>query len=158
MSTFNFCAAGISPRAPSCAGQVRTAVSGTVVGPTSVTTSGNPGDPTAVPPIPVGANTVGSTAWFQPSVALASLTLTIDDIAGSPLFHLWIAALTAAASGTVTAEDPQGEPTPVPGATVTVVDDTGTPIQEDPTDPASPPVTTTTDDSGAFAVPWPVRR
>lgn len=152
VSTFNFCAAGISPRAPACAGQVRADVSGTVVGPTSVITSGNPGDPTAVPPVPVGTNTIGSTAWFQPSVSLVTLTLTLDDIAGSPLFHLWIAALTATASGTVTAEDPQGEPTPVPGATVTVVDDTGTPIQEDPTDPASPPVTTTTDDSGAFAV------
>ncbi len=51
-----------------------------------------------------GADTDGEAAWFRPTVAVETLTFDFSgqDMAGSPSFRLWLAALGATVSGTVT--------------------------------------------------------
>ncbi|GAA1676854.1 hypothetical protein GCM10009830_24510 [Glycomyces endophyticus] len=62
-------------------------------------------------------DTVGATGWFEPAVAVASLTFTFADFSGIPMFQLWVAA---EAYEVVTAVEPvlvsaPGEPDPGSG-------------------------------------------
>ncbi|GAA1960990.1 Ig-like domain-containing protein [Agromyces allii] len=67
------------------------------------------------------ADTDGATAWFAPSVPIASLTMSYRWRSGFPIYQTWFVAKTFSAGGTVTLDD-----APLAGATVTVYDDAGT--------------------------------
>ncbi|MFF2371189.1 Ig-like domain-containing protein [Agromyces sp. NPDC058110] len=66
------------------------------------------------------ADTDGATAWFAPSVPLATLTMSFRWRSGFPIYQTWFVAKTFAAGGTVTLDG-----APLAGATVTVLDDAG---------------------------------
>lgn len=63
------------------------------------------------------ADTEGASAWFSPTVPLATLTVTYQQRAGFPVYQTWFVTKTFTASGVVTNDDAA-----YPGAVVTVVD------------------------------------
>jgi hypothetical protein len=78
-------------------------------------------------------DTAGATAWFTPTVPLATLTMTYQARSGLPVYQTWFANTTASLSGVATLD---GEP--LGGAVVTV------------TAPGGAEFTTTTDDDGRY--------
>ncbi|OIH93670.1 hypothetical protein BIU90_08415 [Curtobacterium sp. MCBA15_001] len=82
------------------------------------------------------ADTAGATAWFTPTVALESLTISYQWRSGFPVYQTWFASRTAAIAGTATLDG-----TPIPGSTVTV------------TAPRGTVYTTTTAADGTYAFP-----
>lgn len=67
-----------------------------------------------------GADTSGSSAWFEPNVPLVSLTFVFTQRSGFPVYQTWFASLARDITGTVIAD------TGMPGsATVTLLDDDG---------------------------------
>lgn len=65
-------------------------VPSSTVGVNSVTISGN------------GTDTQGAAAWFQPNIAVSTITFTTaKNTSGSPTFQIWFAAFTNVISGTV---------------------------------------------------------
>ncbi|MFJ3036056.1 carboxypeptidase regulatory-like domain-containing protein [Curtobacterium pusillum] len=81
-------------------------------------------------------DTSGATAWFTPTVPLATLTITYQQRSGFPVYQTWFANRTAAITGTATLDG-----TPIPGATVTV------------TAPRGTQYTTTTGADGTYSFP-----
>jgi len=75
--TFNYCA--YSPKPGTCTG----------AGPFTHVPTWLAGTATLVGD---GDDTLGAAAWFQPTVALKSITFTFARISGSPIFQLWLAA------------------------------------------------------------------
>ncbi|MBF4581514.1 carboxypeptidase regulatory-like domain-containing protein [Curtobacterium sp. VKM Ac-2865] len=78
-------------------------------------------------------DTAGATAWFTPTVPLATLTITYQQRSGLPVYQTWFANQTSSLSGVATIDG-----TPLPDTVVTVTAPNGTEY------------TTTTDDSGAY--------
>lgn len=81
-------------------------------------------------------DTAGATAWFSPTAALKTLTISYQRRSGFPVYQTWFAVKTAAISGVATLDG-----TPIPGATVTV------------TAPRGVQYTTTTDADGRYTFP-----
>ncbi|WIB72371.1 carboxypeptidase regulatory-like domain-containing protein [Curtobacterium sp. MCBD17_026] len=81
-------------------------------------------------------DTAGATAWFTPTVSLASLTITYQQRSGFPVYQTWFANRTAAITGTATLDG-----APIPGAIVRV------------TAPRGTVYTTTTNADGTYALP-----
>ncbi len=52
---------------------------------------------------PTAADSAGASAWFEPTVALTSLTLTFSQRAGLPSYQTWFSATEHTVTGTVTA-------------------------------------------------------
>jgi hypothetical protein len=96
---------------------------------------------------PTGDDTAGSTAWFRPTVALTSLTVTTVRRQGSPTAYLWLAAQTAALAGILT-DARSGDPEPVPGAVVDITGPDGASLPG----AGGVPLEAITDESGAFEV------
>lgn len=96
---------------------------------------------------PTGDDTTGSNAWFRPTVALTSLTVTSTRRQGSPTAYLWLAAQTASLAGILT-DTRSGEPEPIAGAVIEVTGPGGEALVG--TDGA--PVETTTGPAGEFEV------
>jgi hypothetical protein len=87
-------------------------------------------------------DTANSHAWFSPTAALTSISISTVQRQDAPTAHLWLAAQTASLAGTVT--DTDGAP--VAGATVTLATPDGAPLAG--VDPAGSPIVT--DSGGAF--------
>jgi len=83
------------------------------------------------------ADTNGAAAWFEPTVALSSLTFTFAQRAGFPVYQTWFSALSYDLSGTVSA--PPGQQS---GITVDLYDPAGNHVGQ-----------TTTDADGDYAFP-----
>jgi hypothetical protein len=81
-------------------------------------------------------DTSGASAWFTPTAALKTLTITYQQRSGFPVYQTWFAEATTTITGTATID---GEA--YPGATVTATDAAGTVF------------TTTTDSTGAYTFP-----
>lgn len=96
---------------------------------------------------PTGDDTTGSNAWFRPTVALTSLTVTSARRQGSPTAYLWLAAQTASLAGILT-DARSGEPEPIAGAAIEVTGPGG----EGLAGTGGAPVETTTDSAGQFEV------
>ncbi|QPZ39167.1 carboxypeptidase-like regulatory domain-containing protein [Paramicrobacterium chengjingii] len=58
-------------------------------------------------------DTAGASAWFMPSVPLASLTVTAEWKSGFPTYQTWFATVTRAVSGSVVADCVQNGPVDV---------------------------------------------
>lgn len=80
------------------------------------------------------SDTSGATAWFSPTVPLATLTMTYQQRSGFPVYQTWFANTTSSLSGTATLDG-----VPLPNTVVTA------------TAPGGAEFTTTTDDAGNYA-------
>ncbi|RNL60552.1 hypothetical protein EFK50_19740 [Nocardioides marmoriginsengisoli] len=122
---FNLCDFG-TPRPAGCSasvGDVPTWDAGTR------TLTGNPG----------ATDTFGATGWFEPTVALSTLTLSFTRRSGFPVYQTWFAAVARTISGTVT-DLGLPVPCPVTGVTVRLVGPNGEDLG-----------TTTPDATGAYS-------
>jgi hypothetical protein len=88
-SAFNYCAAQVSPR-PSC--PTNQALTEPTWQPDSGILLGD---------VPQFRDTAGAAAWFQPTVALTSLTFEYTRRSGFPVYQTWFSALEYDISGTV---------------------------------------------------------
>ena len=114
--TFNYCAPGLSPK-PSCTGPGNNGADlPTWDSATSTLTGG-------------GADTAGASGWFEPTVPIATLTLTFSRSSGSPVYQTWFSALSYDISGTVKA--PEGREQ---GIALQLLDGDGQVIAETETD------------------------
>jgi hypothetical protein len=86
------------------------------------------------------SDTAGASAWFTPTVALKTLTITYQQRSGFPVYRTWFADTTAALTGSVTLDG-----TVLPGTPVTATDASGTVYR------------TTTGADGDYAFPALVR-
>jgi hypothetical protein len=93
-----------------------------------------------------GANTSGAAAWFQPRVALRTLSLRFSVLSGFPTYQLWFAATTATISGVVETPPPAG-PEPVADAPISLTAPEGDVV-----------ATTTSGPDGSFTIPDVVTR
>ena len=75
------------------------------------------------------ADTDGASAWFEPTVALTSLSFRFERRAGFPVYQTWFSALAYNLSGTVTAPAGRQE-----GITLRLYDPEGNPVAETETD------------------------
>ncbi|WP_152361031.1 MSCRAMM family protein [Microlunatus speluncae] len=115
-STFNYCAAGVSPK-PSCSGPGN---DGTDLPAWDAATSTLTGG---------GADTAGASGWFEPTVPIKTLTLEFARTSGSPVYQTWFSALAYDIAGTVTA--PEGRQQ---GITLQLLDSDGQELAEAETD------------------------
>ncbi len=132
-SAFNYCAT--SPRPSSCTGP----------GPFTDQPTWDPGTATV---IGSGTDTFGGAGWFEPTVALKSITFTFALQLGVPLFQLWLATLSVPLTGQVGGVTPELA-VPAPGIELDLLHSDGTPV----VDPVGAAVTATADDAGAFEFP-----
>ncbi len=106
---------------------------------------------TAYPPGTVlgnGTDSYGSYDWFLPDATVASITLEFHQIAGSPIYQLWLAALAPVSSISGSIVTP-GTTDPVPAGTgIALQQPDGTPVLDIEEHPVVAPV----DPSGAFAL------
>lgn len=130
---FNYCA--VSPKPGSCTGS----------GPFTDVPTWNPLTGTLTGS---GSDTFGASGWFQPTVALRSITFTFSRQVGNPIFQLWLAALSVPLTGQVDGITPSSQ-IPPPGVQVDLLTAAGDPVH----DPAGDPVTATADDTGKFEFP-----
>lgn len=113
-SSFNYCAPGVVGK-PSCTGA---ATDVPTWDPTTLTLTGNA----------AALDTSGASAWFEPSVAVSSLTFSFTRRAGLPIFQTWFASLARDISGTVR-DVTGGGADPLPGVTVGLYDANGTLVE-----------------------------
>ncbi len=106
-STFNYCAS--SPKPGSCAGP----------GPFTDVPTWNPGTSRLTGNT---LDTMGASAWFEPTAAIKTLTFKFTAIVGFPVFQLWLA------TKSVPVVVPVGGVTPECPATVELDEPDGTPI------------------------------
>ena len=130
-SAFNYCAT--SPRPSSCTGP----------GPFTDLPSWNPATATV---IGSGTDTSGAAGWFEPTVALKSITVTFALQLGVPLFQLRLATLSVPLTGQVGGVTPE---LAALGIQLDLLHSDGTPV----VDPVGAAVTATADDAGAFEFP-----
>ncbi|SDS34128.1 MSCRAMM family protein [Microlunatus soli] len=123
-SVFNYCAAGTTPK-PSCSGPGNDGSDLPSWDEKTGVLNGND----------AAADTAGAAAWFEPTVALSSLTFTYEQRSGSPVYQTWFAARSYELSGTVTA--PAGEQG---GIGLRLVDPDGNEVAN-----------TTTEDDGSYS-------
>ncbi len=132
--TFNYCA--VSPKPSSCTGP----------GPFTDVPTWHPGSARLVGN---GPDTFGSSGWFQPKVAVASLTFRFTALIGFPIYQLWLTTLAVPVETTIGGITPDN-PVPDPGVVVDLLEKDGTtPV----TDPDGKPVTETADPSGVVDFP-----
>lgn len=122
--SFNYCAPGLAGK-PSCTGD---ALDVPTWDPGTTTLTGNA----------AAADTAGAAAWFEPNVALESLSFTFTRRSGFPVYQTWFASLARDIGGSVT--EPGGAP--VESASLVLVDENGTVVG-----------TTTTLADGSYAFP-----
>jgi len=84
------------------------------------------------------SDTYGASGWFQPTASLRTLTFTFTRREGFPVFQTWFASRMQDVTGTLGVSD--GGTCEVEGATVRLVDATGSSVAD-----------TTTDADGAYA-------
>ncbi|MCU1407127.1 MAG: putative collagen-binding protein, partial [Glaciihabitans sp.] len=121
-SGFNYCAPGTTGK-PSCTGDPLDVPSWD---PSTLTLTGNT----------AAADTSGAAAWFEPNVALESLTFNFTARSGLPIYQTWFASIARDVGGVVA--DPDG--VPEVGATLELFDTNG-----------ALAATTTTDATGAYS-------
>ena len=115
-SSFNYCAPGVSPK-PSCGSS-----DGSDRPTWDAATATLTGNDTA-------SDTVGASAWFEPSVPLTSLTFVYSQRSGIPIYQTWFSALRHDLTGTVTAPAGRQE-----GITLRLVDPSGQVVATTQTD------------------------
>ncbi|GAA1795989.1 carboxypeptidase regulatory-like domain-containing protein [Leucobacter iarius] len=91
---FNYCAPGVAGK-PSCTGD---ATDVPVWNAQATTLIGNA----------AASDTNGSSAWFEPTAPISSLSFTFTRRSGFPVYQTWFASLTRDVSGTVTAQTGNG--------------------------------------------------
>lgn len=121
---FNYCAPSVDGK-PSCTGAEDDIPTWD---PATLTLTGNAD----------AADTSGSSAWFEPTVPLASLTIQFTRRAGFPVYQTWFASISRDISGTV-ADQSTG---PLGGVDLTLTDAEGNVVG-----------TTTTADDGTYSFP-----
>jgi hypothetical protein len=132
--TFNYCA--VSPKPGGCTGP----------GPFTDVPTWHPGSATLVGN---GPDTFGASGWFQPTVAIKSLTLKFTALIGFPVYQLWLTTLAVPVETTIGGITPDN-PVPAPGVVVDLLEKDGkTPVL----DPAGKPVKEVAGPSGSVKFP-----
>lgn len=114
--TFNYCAAGVSPK-PGCSGPGNDGTDLPTWNAATATLTGG------------GPDTAGASGWFEPTVPISTLTLTFSRVSGSPVYQTWFSALSYDIAGTVTAPDGRQD-----GIALQLLDGDGQVIAETETD------------------------
>lgn len=94
---FNYCTSGVSPK-PSCSP------------PNNDGTDKPSWEPGTTTLVGTGQDTAGASAWFEPTVALNTVTFTYAQKSGSPVFQTWFSALAFNLTGTITRSDQNDQP------------------------------------------------
>ncbi|WP_416445397.1 collagen binding domain-containing protein [Leucobacter sp. HNU] len=113
---FNFCAPGTAGK-PSCTGDAAD-VPGWDAATTTLT--GNA----------AASDTNGSSAWFEPTAPISTLTFSFTRRSGFPVYQTWFASLTRDVSGTITGASGDGS-----GVRVTLTDANGGVVATGTTEP-----------------------
>lgn len=121
---FNYCAPGVVG-SPSCTGDPSDVP---VWDPATMTLTGND----------AAADTSGAAGWFEPSIAIDSLTFEFTSRSGIPVYQAWFASMARDITGTVS----DLESGPLGGVVVTLTDRDGNALE-----------TTTTTDDGSYSFP-----
>lgn len=131
---YNYCA--VAPKPSGCTGP----------GPFTDVPTWHPGSSTLTGN---GPDTLGAAGWFQPKVAVKSLTFKFTALTGIPVYQLWLTTLAVPVETTVGGVTPDN-PVPAPGVEVDLLEsDATTPV----TEPDGKPVTAIADPSGHVEIP-----
>jgi hypothetical protein len=96
-----------------------------------------------------GPDTLGAAGWFQPKVAVKSLTFKFTALTGIPVYQLWLTTLTVPVEMKVDGITPDN-PVPAPGVEVDLLEPDGvTPVEE----PDGKPVIEIADPKGDVEFP-----